>query len=101
MTGLLVQSWPSWDSPCRSGSPLTHRHSPASASQVLGLKACATTHVKEYIFLKEEKKWVLLNMSVRQSLNLELCASPKSGTLRHTSELAAAPGQEEAAFDGS
>ncbi|KAM7317467.1 hypothetical protein ACRRTK_023769 [Alexandromys fortis] len=34
--------WPTSDSACMSGSR-THRDPPASASRVLGLKACATT----------------------------------------------------------
>ncbi|EDL88419.1 rCG61286, isoform CRA_a [Rattus norvegicus] len=33
----------SWNSLCRPGWLLTHRDTPASASRVLGLKACTTT----------------------------------------------------------
>ena len=40
-------------SSCRPGWPRTHRDPPAFASQVLGLKACATTARLEAVFLKE------------------------------------------------
>ena len=40
--GFSVQPWLAWNSLCRQSWPRT-QNSPASASQVLGLKACATT----------------------------------------------------------
>ncbi|GAB1300185.1 Arf-GAP with coiled-coil, ANK repeat and PH domain-containing protein 2 [Apodemus speciosus] len=40
---FLCVAMVSWNSLCRSGWPRTHRDPPASASQVLGLKVCATT----------------------------------------------------------
>jgi hypothetical protein len=39
--GFSVQSWLSWNSVDQAGRKL--RNPPASASQVLGLQACATT----------------------------------------------------------
>jgi hypothetical protein len=51
---------------CSSGCPGTHsvdqadlelRNPPASASQVLGLKACATTARREIIFLSCSYSW--------------------------------------------
>ena len=41
-TGFLCISWLSWNSLCRPDWPLL-RNLPASACQLLGLKACATT----------------------------------------------------------
>ena len=41
-TGFLSPGCPRTNSLCRSGWPQTHRYPPASASCVLGLKACIT-----------------------------------------------------------
>jgi len=41
--GHTMQPWLSWNSLCRPGCPQNHRDSPASASLVLGSKACTTT----------------------------------------------------------
>jgi len=46
---LLIQSW---NSLCRPGWDQTHTDSSASASQVLGLKACTTMPLLLYHFLK-------------------------------------------------
>jgi hypothetical protein len=40
---VTVYIWQSWNLLCIWGCPLTHRNLPTSASQVLGLKQCATT----------------------------------------------------------
>jgi hypothetical protein len=34
----LCNPWPSWNLPCRPAWPQIHRHAPASAFPVLGLK---------------------------------------------------------------
>lgn len=49
--GLIVLLWPVWNLLCRPGWLRGHRHTPASASQVLGLKTC-TILCSWAIFLK-------------------------------------------------
>jgi hypothetical protein len=52
--GFSVPFWLSWNSLCRPGWPRT-QNPPASASQVLGLKACATTACPCFVLLTQIK----------------------------------------------
>ena len=56
-------------SSCRPGWPRTHRDLPASASQVLGLKACATTAWQTCIFI-----FILFYFNFMIYLSFILCA---------------------------
>ena len=55
--GFSVYPWLSWNSLSRPNWPQTHRDLPAAASQLLRLKACATTARLIRVLMYETESW--------------------------------------------